>query len=72
MAHFNFKYKVSYEAYGFYKSVHEITKRDYIGERVIGVNKVDCAKISKQFGKIIGTVIENMVMVICMMDAGIL
>ena len=35
----------------FIENIHKSTQRDYIGERVLGVNKAECAKISKQFGK---------------------
>jgi protein-L-isoaspartate(D-aspartate) O-methyltransferase len=34
----------------FIGKVHTKTKRDYLAERVIGVDKAECAKISKQFG----------------------
>jgi len=35
----------------FIEKIHKSTKRDYVGERVLGINKSECAKISKQFGK---------------------
>ena len=35
----------------FIEKIHKKTKRDYLGERVIGVDKAECAKVSKQFGK---------------------
>lgn len=34
----------------FIEKIHKKTKRDYLGERVIGVDKAACAEISKQFG----------------------
>jgi len=34
----------------FIEKIHKKTKRDYLGERVVGVNKAECAKIAKQFG----------------------
>ena len=34
----------------FIEKIHKKTKRDYIGERVIGVDKAACAEVSKQFG----------------------
>jgi len=33
----------------FIEKVHKKTTRDYLGERVIGVNKAECAKIAKKF-----------------------
>ncbi len=35
----------------FIEKIHKKTKRDYLGERVIGVDKAECAKVSKQFGR---------------------
>ena len=35
----------------FIGSIHKMTKRDYLAERVIGVDKAQCATVSKQFGK---------------------
>lgn len=35
----------------FIEKIHKKTKRDYLGERVLGVDKAQCAKISKQFGR---------------------
>ena len=35
----------------FIEKIHKSSKRDYVGQRVLGVNKAACAKISKQFGK---------------------
>lgn len=35
----------------FIEKIHKSTKRDYIGERVLGVDKAECAVISKKFGK---------------------
>jgi ubiquinone/menaquinone biosynthesis C-methylase UbiE len=35
----------------FIEKIHKSSKRDYVGQRVLGVNKAECAKISKQFGK---------------------
>jgi ubiquinone/menaquinone biosynthesis C-methylase UbiE len=35
----------------FIEKIHKSTKRDYTGERVLNVNKAECAKISKKFGK---------------------
>jgi SAM-dependent methyltransferase len=34
----------------FIQKIHKKTERDYLGERVIGVDKAKCAEISKQFG----------------------
>ncbi|MBU1012566.1 MAG: methyltransferase domain-containing protein [Bacteroidetes bacterium] len=33
----------------FIEKIHKKTTRDYLGERVIGVNKAECAKIAKKF-----------------------
>lgn len=33
----------------FIEKIHKKTARDYLGERVIGVNKAECAKIAKKF-----------------------
>ena len=35
----------------FIEKIHKKTRRDYLGERVIGVNKAECAKIAKKFDK---------------------
>ena len=35
----------------FIEKIHRNTSRDYLGERVIGVNKAECAKIAKRFDK---------------------
>ena len=34
----------------FIEKIHKKTNRDYLGERVVGGNKAECAKIAKQFG----------------------
>ena len=33
----------------FIEKIHKKTRRDYLGERVIGVNKAECAKVAKKF-----------------------
>lgn len=33
----------------FIEKIHKKTTRDYLGERVIGVNKAECAKVAKMF-----------------------
>ena len=35
----------------FIEKIHKKTKRDYLGERVLGVDKAQCAKVSKLFGR---------------------
>jgi len=35
----------------FIEKIHKSTKRDYVGERVLGVDKAECAIISKNFGQ---------------------
>ena len=35
----------------FIEKIHKKTTRDYLGERVIGVNKAECAKVAKKFDK---------------------
>ena len=35
----------------FISKVHQSTKRDYLKERVLGVDKAECARIAKQFGQ---------------------
>lgn len=35
----------------FIENIHKKTSRDYLGERVIGVNKAECAKVAKKFDK---------------------
>jgi len=34
---------------GLIETIHKRTTRDYLGERVIGMNKADCAKVAKRF-----------------------
>ena len=35
----------------FIEKIHKKTTRDYLGERVIGVDKAECAKVAKKFDK---------------------
>ena len=35
----------------FIQNIHTKTKRDYVGERVLGQDKGACAKVAKQYDK---------------------
>ena len=44
-------YTISMANIDFIQKIHTSTKRNYLEERVIGVDKAECSRIAKQFGR---------------------